>query len=627
MRRYLRHLYSISLSASICPLEHFISSVVAQVPLPVEGGRPFHVVLDAALISLTSRPLIPVVFELPPVRFFPMMDLDFAGPMRCLNLDTMLAVFMMMLRESKILFVSCSNTMLTETMETLRALLFPLTWPSTFVSRLPNSLTGLLQAPGGFMLGLHLDPVEVFHQSRLTTQDEILSEVRKYIQTMHFEYPMVHGTYVVDLTSSSIYQFNGKHVELLNANHIENLLRVVPHGPRLRLRDKLRLIADEYHIAPQISGLEEFDSAFDFQSHNVEGDDSTSVSAKKWEQFPTLDVRDAFLSLMIDILGDYTQYIIPPTEDLTADTFRTFKEEFAVKEYLQDADGSCKVLLGLLMETQMFAVLLQQRSEGTSHAIVFFERAAALQRALGLSAGGHGAQLGKCQVNVCALPAPIHKLLESEQQWSGLSRVMQHQILQHSNIAPQANHGIVRTTNSSSINSPKLTFLSVSSLSPLRLHNNSHNGPTISHSLHPITNHKLLDLLVYIEFTNTVPHHLLDDEVTTLQHYAIARQELDRNEDLHLDSVEFGPLILPGPIPMAVEQCIPDDDKPRHAYAEGWPMLNKSILNQQDTVVHPRLQVLCQERMFTLKQVSMPVFISISIVCTGQHRCLILCTS
>ena len=55
MQRFLRQLYSLSLSVGICPLESYIASVVSQVPLPYPGGRSLHVCLDAALVSPNSR--------------------------------------------------------------------------------------------------------------------------------------------------------------------------------------------------------------------------------------------------------------------------------------------------------------------------------------------------------------------------------------------------------------------------------------------------------------------------------------------------------------------------------------------------------------------------------------------
>lgn len=630
MRRYLRHIYSISLSASICPIEHFITSVVGQVPLPVEGGRPFHVVLDAALISHSSKPMTPVIFDLPQQQFFPIMDLDFAGPMRCMNIDTMLAVYTLMLRESKILFVSCSNTLLTETMETLRLLLFPLMWASCFVSRLPSSLTGLLQAPGGFMIGLHLDPSELFRHSTsaAAAQGIYNDDVRKYIQQMHYDYPMVPGTYVVDLTSSCIYVFNGRVVELLPTTQVDNILKTLPTGPKLRLRTKLKKIADDFAIAPQLGGLEEFDSAFDFVTTHAAADmDSvhdqssrSSTQVKSWDEFPTLELRDSFMSFMIDMLGDYTKYIIPPIEDLTADTFRTFKEEFQVQSYIQDAESGTKVVLEHLMETQMFAVLLQQRSEGSSHALVFFEQVAQLQRDLGLSAGGHDAQLHRIEVNVCELPSPLYKLVDSQNKWSCLSKVMQQQILQHSNQSAistaAASNGNIKQVQSAH----RLVMLSTSSLSPLRITTSSsgsnsqaHGNFHVTYTHQNIQNQQLKDLLTYITFTHTTPHYEKDEESSS-PYYLSARKELDRQEDLHLAAAEFGPLILPGPILSGTVDPPQNtsDDAIKYSYSSGWPQLQSDLLASVNDIVHSRLQELRKERLFTLNQVSNYVLIYVS---------------
>jgi len=108
------------------------------------GGRPFHVTLDVALISYTSKPMAPIEFSLPDTSSFPLMDVDFAAPLRCFSVENVLLLFALMLKECKLLFVCESNTMLTECMETMRALLFPLDWSSCFVPRLPNALLGEL---------------------------------------------------------------------------------------------------------------------------------------------------------------------------------------------------------------------------------------------------------------------------------------------------------------------------------------------------------------------------------------------------------------------------------------------------------------------------------------------------
>ena len=242
MQRYLRQLYSLSLSQCKVPLEYFVSALVGRVPVPMAGGRPFHVTLDAALVSKSSRTLPPIVFDLPHAQNFPHMDIDFAGPLRCLSLDHVLAVFTLLLREAKVAFVCSSGTILTETMETFRSLLFPLTWSSAFVSRLPESLSGLLQAPGGFMLGLHMDQPQdkhIFKAKRSSAQTGAnlgsnkgastdatwdraaaaafasgrAKESRRF-RSVEESFPV--GAYVVDLSGDAIFRHDGGDVEQLS---------------------------------------------------------------------------------------------------------------------------------------------------------------------------------------------------------------------------------------------------------------------------------------------------------------------------------------------------------------------------------------------------------------------------
>jgi hypothetical protein len=606
MGRYLRHIYSLSLSSTICPLEYFITSMVGKVPLPCEGGRPLHVVLDAALIAPTSRPMKPIVFKMPNYRSFPLMDLDFAGPMRCLTVDLMLAVFILMLREAKIVFLSSSNTMLTETMETLRCLLFPLSWSSTFVSRLPKSLSGLLQAPGGFMVGLHIEEAELqdcFPSAKSVsgkvTKNYLQDMMKKYIQYMHFDYPMLAGTYIIDLNSSGAYMFNGKYSEALSSGQIDNLLKTLPSGPKMRLRSKLQKIAEEYQIAPQLAGFEELDSAFDFQSSQQTDSENNKLL---WDMFPTQDIRDSFMSFMADLLGEYTKYMKPPNDELVEDTYRTFQEEFSITEYVRDCqDNSCKQLLEFLLETQMFSVLIQQRSEATAEPLVFFEQAAVLQRELGLSAGGHSipGNHKSLQHGICELPEPLYVLLEAEHRWSNLSKVMQQQILQQS---------FLYNFEDKTLKQYSLKYLNPSSFTQIK-----NLGQTGSlESFHSVNNQKLLDLLIFIDFSNGMTE--LDDEPGNSLSYTAMRSELDRGEDLHLAENTYGALILPGPIlpnydPETELNSTEEAASPfkHYTYKKGWPQLDKELLKLENDYSHPKLPDLITERGFAINKID-PIY-------------------
>jgi hypothetical protein len=663
MGRYLKHIYSLSLSSSICPLEHFITSVVSEIPLPCPGGRPFHVVLDAALIAPTSRPMKPIIFKIPNHRFFPLMDLDFAGPLRCLSVDIMLTVFVLMLREAKMVFLSSSNTMLTETMETLRCLLFPLCWSSCFVSRLPHSLSGLLHAPGGFLVGIHLEPSELLgsspsfssssSSSSKLSKNSLQEMMKNYIQHMHFDYPMLSGTYIIDLNSNNTYQFNGKYSESLSNSQIDSILKSIPSGPKLRLKAKLCKIAEEYNIGPQEAGFEELDSAFDFSSSSsitssaspTLGDDGHDMMINEednkihWEMFPTLELRDAFMSFMIDFLGDYPKFMKPPNDELIEDTYRTFQEEFAVNEYISNfADIPARQSMEFLMETQMFSVLLQQRSEATAEPLVFFEQASNLQRELDLSAGGHtNLQIsanqhtsrlikgGHHQYNhtgVIELPEPVYILLEAEQRWSNLSKVMQQQVLQHSSLynfedKAAAKHFTLKYLSSTTLAHTITRNLAGGAIVSVTGGSSGNTGQSIHDSIHSfhesshsVSNQKLLDLMIFLEFSNGLTE--LGDDGDTSQHhstqnYAILRGELDRGDDLHLDEEQFGALILPGPIlpNLPTGSTVSEDDQPnaQYSYTSGWPKLNRDLLAQTSTIIHPKLASLVKERAFAIDKV------------------------
>lgn len=322
MGRFLKQLYSLSLSRSFFPIEHFIASVVSQIPVPIAGGRSLCVVLDAALISHSSRSMQPIKFELPPKCFFPPMDLDFSGPMRCLSLDHLLAIFCLLLQEQKVIFLCASNALLTDVMETFRSLLFPLTWSTCFVTRLPDLLSGLLQAPGGFMIGLHVPPTQGSKRSDMK-KDGIFS---KYGDGHVWTSSLQGGTYIVDLSDDNILFFDGKEAELMGPGKVSNILRLLPGGPLQKLQSKLTRIARTFKLCPQNIGHAQFDSVFEFQSFDAD----TLPAGVLWSDFPTMEVRDVFLRFMTDLLGDYSRYIVSSSL-ISPSEFQTFKELFAVE--------------------------------------------------------------------------------------------------------------------------------------------------------------------------------------------------------------------------------------------------------------------------------------------------------
>jgi len=568
LRKYLCQLYSMSMSSLPCPIEFYIASVVNLIPNPVAGGRPFHIVQDAALISVTSKSMAPICLEVPAHRFFPHIDLDFAGPLRCLSVDNVLAIFALMLREAKLIFMCNSHVMLTETMESFRALLFPLKWSSCFVTRLPFELGGLLQAPGGFMIG-----IQVLENSNCDVEDSAL-EYKKSTSSNIYALKrdgwlknISPGTYVIDLSANLIFQYDGKGEVQFNQSKVNALVHTLPLGPRARLYNKLDRIAKKYRIGPQKTGRKHFDSVFDFHG---EIDESEEISMKEWKKFPTLDIRDSFMVLMIDILGDYPKYIIPASEDMTADTYRTFQEAFYIEEYLSDADDSMHVLLKSLLETQMFAVLMQQRAEASEYSTVFFEQCSSLLREIGFCAGGHG-MAPHTHGPVHDMPALLYKLLQA--------RDIEH-------FQPS-----FQTRQLSTLNTPTHRSSVDVSGTPRRLSGGVSAPVTPLAATEGAYNNQLsnlIDTLTEMEI-NDCKIIQIDQKGDTTINYT---DELRTVEFSMLNDVNIGPLVLPGPIKVdreIITKTVRRDEDGRYIYEGTWPRLDKVLLAEASNFIHPRI--------------------------------------
>ena len=506
------------------------------------------------------------------------MDLDFAAPLRCLSVDRLLAVFALMLRESKMVFLCCSNTLLTETMETLRSLLFPLKWSSCFVSRLPDALSGLLEAPGGFMIGLHM------FEDKDNDVEVAESHVNKYfgdrkaVRQTKWTHSLTAGTFIVDLSSNAVFQYDGKSVQSpLSTSALNNLVYTLPPGPRKRLQRKLQHIATSYCIGPQTVGLDRFDSAFDFQAYE-DIQEPAPVTALAWDNFPTLEIRDIFMSFMADLLGNYQKYIIPPLEDMSADTYRTFKEEFSVEEYLNDAGSMVRPILEMLVDTQMFAVLLQQRSEASDYSLVFFESAGELMREYKLQAGGHSVKdlSGNTFGSSSSIPdmiAPLYKLLAAK-AWAAANGKYYHIVDSEKDQGTDGNDSPTSIRDSSEHSLPieakheeKKYFSSLRGSSSRRTSISS--PPFIKKDAT-----KALKILTPIEHLLIALEEMEAEALkrsftvglaTTPRKRGVvgARNELDKRVNLRLHDRSLGPLIIPGPAKSLLNVTLP------HAISSG----------------------------------------------------------
>jgi DENN (AEX-3) domain len=544
------------------------------------------------------------------------MDLDFAAPLRCLSVDRLLAVFALMLRESKMVFLCCSNTLLTETMETLRSLLFPLKWSSCFVSRLPDALSGLLEAPGGFMIGLHM------FEDRDNDVEVAESHVnkhfgnRKAVRQTKWTHSLTAGTFIVDLSSNALFQYDGKSVQTpLGTSALTNLVHSLPPGPRKRLQKKLQHIATSYCIGPQTVGLDRFDSAFDFQAYE-DVQEPALVTALSWESFPTLEIRDCFMNFMADLLGNYQKYIIPPLEDMSADTYRTFKEEFSVEEYLNDAGPTVRSILELVVETQMFAVLLQQRSEASDYSLVFFESAGELMREYKLQAGGHNFKDVSASFSASSsipdMVAPLYKLLAAK-AWAAANGKYYH-INDNDKDQMHDNSESPKSSKESSGQStpPEFKPEEKKYFASLRTPSNTRRTVAGSPSFVRKDVSKAVKVLTPLDCLVIALDEMEAEATKTPFNEGVvatprrrgkvgSRNELDRRVNLRLHDRSLGPLIIPGPSKSLLNTTLP------HGISACRRHINHDLLSS-DRVDDTNSVVTCSTDVSDDDSVSLPIY-------------------
>ena len=417
MQSFLHQLYTLPLSGpSASGSMELIESVVARVPLPLPGGRAIRCLQDMPpLQSAPSSAWSPIDLSLPSPYSYPFLDLDLSAPLRCLSVANMLVVFTLLLREPKMIFICQSSSMLSEVMETFRCLLFPLLWSATYVSRLPHSLTGLFESLGGFVVGYNvLENVnsDVKHEWK-PTNDGLDGVENAWIADL------APSTYVVDLTGNRILQASNDQTLLpLTASERSQILALLPvHG--CRRMGRLGQICKQHSIGPEKSELTSL--ALNGRDLRIPQDKASSSSSKaiKSLDFPTEEVRDLFLLLMVDVLGEYTPHIILPSRDTTStDTYRTFDEGFQVESYLASFDTPRRALASAIVQTQMFSYFIQRRVEGSDPGICFFERAAAYLKENKIA--------GLTVVSDAPRPllAPLHDCLEVDMQLKANSAIV-----------------------------------------------------------------------------------------------------------------------------------------------------------------------------------------------------------
>ena len=196
-----------------------------------------------------------------------------------------------------------------------------------------------------------------------------------------------------------------------------------------------------------------------------------------------------------------------------------------------------------------------------------------------MSAGGHSKT--NHEHNTIVLPVCLYDLIDAEQRWSSLSKLMQNQILHTDNLLPQSTAPKLRRHS-------KLAYISAT------------NNKRVSVQMQQLTNVKLMELLAMVRIMHFSQVDKDDNWINEHIYSVEARTELDRDEPLNLHNSDFGPLVIPGPkINTRIDSSV---GMLLYSYQSGWPELDPKLLEASYDSVHQRLVGVRQARLFAIEQ-------------------------
>jgi hypothetical protein len=129
-RKFLCHIYRLSLTPSSIPIERFICNFIDDVPVPPSGKVEVSYLVPGGGTGVDSA----FTFTRPPINepnawnSLPMRSL-----FECLSVENVLAVFRAVLTERTVVFISSQNHLLASAAETIISLMYPLQWWVLFV--------------------------------------------------------------------------------------------------------------------------------------------------------------------------------------------------------------------------------------------------------------------------------------------------------------------------------------------------------------------------------------------------------------------------------------------------------------------------------------------------------------
>ncbi|KAL7675266.1 hypothetical protein ACOME3_001529 [Neoechinorhynchus agilis] len=265
---------------------------------------------------------------------FQFFDFDIRSVIQSLTPKIVLKLLSHVMNESRVLIVGPDYSQMVRITETLLALMYPFSWPHTYVPIIPRSMITLLEAPFPFIMGIR--------DSNFDWNNEVVS---KYC--------------VFDINSNSIR--SSKTVPPLPftkelSEELEATMQIVANTPT-------------FQRSHSVSSVQQ-------RLHGSEGHSQLSI------QFYNALAREIFLNYFIQLLNNYTDYVTVSKQfNSMTDWINKRKDidNFDRKKFLTNQSKQTQSFLSMFTTAQMFvsfvdSVISLKWKEGDENLKVFMKK-------------------------------------------------------------------------------------------------------------------------------------------------------------------------------------------------------------------------------------------------------------
>ncbi|CAF3829423.1 unnamed protein product [Rotaria sp. Silwood1] len=238
-----------------------------------------------------------------------------------LSTETIIKIFSSILYEQKIIFIGNELGPLTRLINTFICLLYPFSWPHTYVPILPALMLDVIQAPTPYIIGI-LRSCE----SYLTTNDDFLLQDNSDILIVDIDHDRIRS--INDYFTNNSYRSSIENLHNFPLTHIETT---------------------RFQILPKIFKIELKQEISSLRKTRL------SLSLDECQQ----RLHNVFMSIFVQSCYNYKDY---------------YNENFFREEFLQSKQHTIELFLEWFTRTQIFELFIRQKFENNNsnqYAITF----------------------------------------------------------------------------------------------------------------------------------------------------------------------------------------------------------------------------------------------------------------